>query len=80
MEGAQLVAHESDLRDPPVAMHGHVTSSYLAGAGGPFALALLDGGSEREGEVLDAVDDLVPVAVRVTGPVSYDPQGQRRDG
>ena len=80
MEGAQLVAHESDLRDPPVPMHGHVTSSYLAGAGGPFALALLDGGSEREGEVLDAVDDLVPVAVRVTGPVSYDPQGQRRDG
>lgn len=80
-EGSQLVAHGADLSVFPVPMAGHVTSAYPAGHDGrPFALALLDGGRERVGEVLDAVDDLVPVAVRVTGPVSYDEQGVRRDG
>ncbi|GEP39141.1 sarcosine oxidase subunit alpha [Nocardioides psychrotolerans] len=81
VEGAQLVAHGADLTAFPVAMAGHVTSAYPSGHDGrPFALALLDGGRDRVGEVLDAVDDLVPLAVRVTGPVSYDEQGARRDG
>ncbi|MDO9457581.1 2Fe-2S iron-sulfur cluster-binding protein [Nocardioides sp.] len=81
VEGAQLVAHGADLTAFPVAMAGHVTSAYPVGHDGqPFALALLDGGRDRLGEVLDAVDDLVPLAVRVTGPVSYDPEGARRDG
>lgn len=80
-EGAQLVAHGADLTAVPVPMAGHVTSAYPAGHDGrPFALALLDGGRDRLGEVLDAVDDLVPVSVRVTGPVSYDVDGARRDG
>ncbi|WP_244930346.1 2Fe-2S iron-sulfur cluster-binding protein [Nocardioides sp. W7] len=80
-EGAQLVAHGADLTAYPVPMAGHVTSAYPAGHDGrPFALALLDGGRDRIGEVLDAVDDLVPVPVRVTGPVSYDEEEARRDG
>ena len=81
VEGAQLVAHGADLTAFPVPMAGHVTSAYPAGHDGrPFALALLDAGRDRIGEVLDAVDDLVPVPVRVTGPVSYDVEGARRDG
>lgn len=80
VEGAQLVDHGADLAAVPVAMHGHVTSAYAAGVDGPFALALLDGGRDRIGEVLDAVDDLVPTPVRVTAPVTYDPEGARRDG
>ncbi|WP_299058382.1 2Fe-2S iron-sulfur cluster-binding protein [uncultured Nocardioides sp.] len=79
-EGSQLVAHGADLSATPVPMLGHVTSAYAAGVAGPFALALLDGGRDRIGEVLDAVDDLVPTPVRVTAPVSYDPEGARRDG
>jgi sarcosine oxidase subunit alpha len=62
-------------------MAGHVTSAYRSGHDGrPFALALLDGGRDRVGEVLDAVDARMPVPVRVTGPVSYDEEGARRDG
>jgi sarcosine oxidase subunit alpha len=81
VEGSQLVAHGADLTAVPVPMVGHVTSAYPAGHDGrPFALALLDGGRERVGEVLDAVDDLVPLPVRVTAPVHYDEEGARRDG
>lgn len=81
VEGSQLVAHGADLTAFPVPMAGHVTSAYPAGHDGrPFALALLDGGRDRIGEVLDAVDDLVPLPVRVTPPVHYDPEGARRDG
>nr|MBA2414755.1 hypothetical protein [Geodermatophilaceae bacterium] len=62
-------------------MHGHVTSSYDSVAlGTPFALALLDAGSSRHGEVLDAVNDGLATAVRVVSPVPYDPEGSRRDG
>lgn len=81
VEGSQLVAHGADLAAVPVPMVGHVTSAYPAGHDGrPFALALLDGGRERVGEVLDAVDDRVPLPVRVTSPVHYDEEGARRDG
>ena len=80
-EGAQLVAHSAVLTQTPVPMHGHVTSSYDSVAlGTPFALALLDSGSSRHGEVLDAVDDGLAVAVRIVSPVPYDPEGERRDG
>jgi len=80
-EGAQLVSHGAVLTQPPVAMHGHVTSSYHSVAlGTPFALALLDAGASRHGEVLDAVDDGHATAVQVVSPVPYDPDGVRRDG
>ncbi|MBC7631184.1 2Fe-2S iron-sulfur cluster-binding protein [Aeromicrobium sp.] len=80
-EGAQLVTAGADLTVFPVAMHGHITSAYASAAlDGPFALALLDGGRDRMGHELDAVDGLVPVRVRVVAPVPYDPEGERRDG
>ncbi|MFY0405965.1 2Fe-2S iron-sulfur cluster-binding protein [Solicola sp. PLA-1-18] len=80
-EGSQLVDAGADLAAVPVPMHGHVTSAYASVAlGTPFALALLDGGRDRLGEELDAVDLRVPVRVRVTEPVPYDPEGARRDG
>ncbi len=77
-EGAQLVA---DPESP--AMLGHVTSSYRSSPRSldrTFALALVRGGTERIGETLYAplVDRMV--AVTVTGPVLYDPKGERRDG
>ena len=81
VEGAQLVAQGAVLTRTPVPMHGHVTSSYDSVAlGTPFALALLDAGSSRHGEVLDAVNDGLATAVRVVSPVPYDPEGSRRDG
>ncbi|MGI8692358.1 MAG: FAD-dependent oxidoreductase [Geodermatophilaceae bacterium] len=80
-EGSQLVAAGAELTRPPVPMHGHVTSSYdSVTLGTPFALALLDAGTSRYGEVLDAVDDGIATAVRVVSPVPYDPEGERRDG
>ena len=80
-DGSQLVAPSADLGSPPVPMLGHVTSAYTSVAlGGPFALALLEDGASRHGEQLQAVDDRVGTAVRVTGPVLYDPEGLRRDG
>jgi len=81
VEGAQLVPHGANLRKTPVPMYGHVTSSYDSVAlGTPFALALLDSGSSRHGEVLDAVNDGVPTPVRVGSPIPYDPAGERRNG
>jgi sarcosine oxidase subunit alpha len=78
-EGTQLVA-TTELR-APVPMLGHVTSSYRSDAlGRSFALALLKSGRERHGETVHAVVGDRAVAVTVTGPVFYDPEGRRRDG
>ncbi|GAA0234970.1 2Fe-2S iron-sulfur cluster-binding protein [Cryptosporangium japonicum] len=77
-EGSQIIA---ELTAPPVAMLGHVTSSYRsAELGRPFALALLKGGRERVGEVLQVPVNGALVPVEVTGPVLVDPEGARRDG
>ncbi|TDD92543.1 ferredoxin [Actinomadura darangshiensis] len=79
-EGAQLVAEPPPAEiTHPVPMLGHVTSSYR-GTVGSFALALLKGGDEREGETLYAVDSGRADAVTVTSPVHYDREGARRDG
>ncbi|GLZ06752.1 hypothetical protein Acsp03_42180 [Actinomadura sp. NBRC 104412] len=63
----------------PVPMLGHVTSSYR-GTVGSFALALLAGGLEREGQTLYAFDSGRSVPVVVTDPVHHDREGRRRDG
>ena len=78
-EGAQLVL------DPgvgvPVPMVGHVTSSYRSAAlGRTFALALLEDGPERVGEIVYAPLEHETIAAKVTLPVLYDPEGGRRDG
>ena len=78
-EGAQLIVEPSP--QPPVATHGHVTSSYDSPAlGQPFALAMLTAGRSRHGEQLYAYHLGQTVAVRVTDPVLYDREGTRRDG
>jgi sarcosine oxidase, subunit alpha len=77
-EGAQLVAELGST--PPVAMIGHVTSSYFgARLGRSFALALIEGGRSRHGEPVWApLPDRI-VAARICPPVFYDPDGRRRE-
>ncbi|MGP4049949.1 sarcosine oxidase subunit alpha family protein [Streptomyces sp. 2A115] len=82
-EGTQLVAPDVPITPEagPVAMLGHVTSSYHSPAlGRPFALALVADGRARIGETLLAPvgEDLVPV--EVADFVLYDPEGTKRDG
>ncbi|GAA2024877.1 sarcosine oxidase subunit gamma family protein [Pseudokineococcus marinus] len=82
-EGSQVVDVPvgEDLPAPPVPMLGHVTSSYRSAAlGRPFALALLAGGRERVGDVVQLPVGGRLVAAEVTGPVLVDPEGARRDG
>jgi sarcosine oxidase subunit alpha len=78
-EGAQLVAELGGT--PPVAMIGHVTSSYFgARLGRSFALALVEAGRSRHGEPVWApLPDRI-IAARICPPAFYDPQGLRRGG
>ncbi|HEV2335669.1 MAG TPA: sarcosine oxidase subunit alpha family protein [Stellaceae bacterium] len=78
-EGAQLVAELGGT--PPLAMIGHVTSSYFgARLGRSFALALIEGGRSRHGEPVWApLPDRI-IAAHICPPAFYDPGGLRRDG
>ena len=74
-EGAQLVRAEGR------GSAGHVTSSYYSPTlGRTFALALLEGGHGRHGEVIEVAFADHRVAARVTDTVFYDFEGKRRDG
>jgi len=78
-EGMQLVLQ--DTGTIPVAMAGHVTSSYRSAAlGRTFALAMLKGGHAMHGRTVFAPLPEGTVAATVTPPVFYDPEGSRRDG
>jgi sarcosine oxidase subunit alpha len=78
-EGAQIVARLS--KKPPMAMIGHVTSSYYrANLGRSIALAVIRSGRDRMGETLYAPMQDRTVEVTVTGPVFFDPEGGRLDG
>ena len=71
-EGAQLVAAPTST-----SMLGHVTSSYDSVAlGRPFALALVESGRDRIGEIVYA--DGVPA--EIVDSVLFDQEGARRDG
>ena len=61
---------------------GHVTSSYESAAlGRTFAMALLAGGRQRLGEMVEvSLDNERRVRALVTETVFYDPEGSRRDG
>ena len=76
VEGAQIV---DDPDQPlPMTMIGHVTSSYRSEAlGRSIALAVVEGGHERMDEILHVPMPEGTHAVRVTGPVFYDPDGER---
>ncbi len=78
-EGAQLV--ESARQKVPMRMIGHVTSSYASAAlGRSIALAMLAGGRARIGETLYVPMPGGDIAVKVTAPVFYDPEGVRLNG
>jgi sarcosine oxidase subunit alpha len=75
-EGAQLV--ETAEATPPVAMIGHVTSSYRSPSlERSIALALLARGGERHGEQVFASWDGRLVPVRITAPRFFDAEGSR---
>ena len=78
-EGAQLV--EQPRHPPPVAMEGHVTSSYYsARLSRSIALAMVKRGSKRTGQILYApLADGRIVSATVVSPVFYDPEGARQN-
>lgn len=81
LEGAQLIAADTDVAQIPVPMEGWVTSSYRSAAlGRTFGLALISRGRERIGETLRTPVDGRLVDVLIQPTVLYDPEGSRRDG
>jgi sarcosine oxidase subunit alpha len=77
-EGAQLVLQPDGSE--PVAMVGHVTSSYRSPTlGRTFALALLQSGRERFGTTVYAPMNGHVIAATVTEPIFYDKENVRRD-
>ena len=76
-EGAQLV--ETVLAAPPMAMVGHVTSSYYSpNLGRSIALALVKGGRDKMDQVVHApLAGGKTVACRIANPVFLDPEGER---
>ncbi|MFT5482629.1 MAG: sarcosine oxidase subunit alpha [Halieaceae bacterium] len=78
-EGAQIVtAAEQPI---PMAMQGHVTSSYYsANLGRSIALAVVKGGLNRMGEVVYCpLADGRTVAAEICASVFYDPKGARQN-
>ena len=74
-EGAQLVEKESKL---PMAMVGHITSSYYSpNLGRSFALALVKGGINKKGYKLLAPMPNKTIEVEITSPVFIDPSNER---
>lgn len=78
-EGAQLTL--SAGQKPPMALVGHVTSSYFSAVlGYPIALALVSGGRARLGQSLYVPMPNRDIKVDVTSPVFYDTTGARING
>jgi sarcosine oxidase subunit alpha len=78
-EGAQIT--ETAGQQPPMKLKGHVTSSYFSAAlGRSIALAMVAGGRARVGQTLYVPMPTGDIAVEVTSPVFYDPEGARLHG
>jgi sarcosine oxidase subunit alpha len=78
-EGSQVM--QGPGHQPPVRPIGHVTSSYHSAVlGRSIALALVSGGRARMGETLYVPTGHGDIAVKVTSPVFYDPEGARLNG
>ncbi|MBX6321152.1 MAG: sarcosine oxidase subunit alpha family protein [Rhodospirillaceae bacterium] len=78
-EGGQIVAELKPR--PPMAMIGHVTSSYWSpNLGRSIALALVKNGRNRMGETVHVplVDRTIPA--KVVEPRFFDPEGKRLHG
>ena len=75
-EGAQIV--EVGDTSIPAKMIGHVTSSYWSAAlNRSIAMALVEGGFERNGKNVEIPMPDRTVTAMVTGTVFYDPDGSR---
>ena len=78
-EGAQVVLTPG--QKAPMALVGHVTSSYHSAVlGRSIALAMVSGGRARMGETIYIPMPGSDIAVDVTSPVFYDPEGVRVNG
>ena len=76
-EGAQILA--SARRDAGSRSVGRVTSSYhSAFLGRSIAMALIEGGSSRDGEMFYAWDGGEVTAAKIVSPVFIDPEGKRQ--
>jgi sarcosine oxidase, subunit alpha len=75
-EGAQVAAKAGQT--PPMALIGHVTSSYASSVlGHSIALGLIAGGRARLGQTLYIPMPDGDIEVEVTSPVFYDSNGAR---
>ena len=78
-DGAQIIVTRGQT--PPMKLMGHVTSSYHSAVlGRSIALAMVSGGRARVGETLYVPMPEGDIAVTVTSPVFYDPEGARVNG
>jgi sarcosine oxidase subunit alpha len=78
-EGGQIVAELKD--SPPMAMIGHVTSSYYSpNCGRSIALALVRNGRNRLGETVYVPLEGRTIRAKVSAPRFFDPEGERLDG
>lgn len=78
-EGAQLVEEETGRI--PMPMIGHVTSSYRSPTlDRPIALAMVERGRSRHGQIVYAPLPSGTIAAEIVSPVFYDPDGTRHDG
>jgi len=78
-EGAQVIVTRGQT--PPMKLMGHVTSSYHSAVmGRSIALAMVSGGRARMGETLYVPMPEGHIAVTVSSPVFYDPEGARVNG
>jgi sarcosine oxidase subunit alpha len=78
-EGSQIV---NDPNQPlPMAMQGHVTSSYYsANLGHSIALAVVKGGLSRTGEIVHCpLADGRTISAEIVSSVFYDPEGKRQN-
>ncbi|PSK85816.1 sarcosine oxidase subunit alpha [Limimaricola soesokkakensis] len=75
-EGAQIVLDPDQPK--PMKMIGHVTSSYhSATLGRSIAMALIEGGRDREGETVHVPMPEGVVRAKITSTAFYDPDGDR---
>ena len=78
-EGAQLVADPNQR--VPMTMLGHVTSAYRSQTlGRSIALAMVKDGRKLVGQTLYVPMPTETIAVEVTEPVFFDPDGERLHG
>jgi len=78
-DGAHAVAGVNEYGDPKTI--GHVTSTYYSPTlDRSIAMALIEGGANRMGEVLEfPVDKETVIRATVVDPVFYDKAGERQD-